>query len=180
MNTLISPFIETEITKKISLLPYELNNDILYNIKNKLKTLEKKCISIGYLIKTINIKEYKDGIIHPEDLMCKAIYTVTFSAVICDPQVHSIIITKLKKIDNTLISSENNPIQVLTQVSKIDENFKIDNGSITIYDKTLTTGDYIKVKVLAKKFNINDTIIRVFGSIVGIPTETEITTFFNQ
>jgi len=178
MNNLILPFIETEITTKISLLPYELNNDILYNIKNKLKTFEKKCIDIGYLDKTINIKEYKDGIIYPEDLMCKAMYTVTYSAIICDPPVHSIIITKLKKIDNTLISSENEPIQVLTQVSKIEDNFKIENGNITIYDKTLTTGDYIKIKVLAKKFNINDTIIRVFGSIVGIPTEKEIFEFY--
>jgi DNA-directed RNA polymerase subunit E'/Rpb7 len=180
MNTLISPFIETEITKKISLLPFELNNEILYNIKNKLKTLEKKCIEKGYLVKTINIKDYKDGIIYPEDLMCKTTYTVIFSAVVCDPQVHSIIITQLKRIDSTLISSENEPIKVLTQVSKIEDPFTIQDDSINIYDKILVPGDYVKIKVLAKKCNVGDTIIRVFGQIVGIPTEDEINEFYSN
>jgi len=179
MDKINSLYLETKVEKKIALEPYELNNDILYNIRNKITLLENKCYRFGYLQKALNILEYKHGIIHPEDLMCRVVYSVVFGCLICDPQINTVIITQIRNIDDTLISSEAGPVQVLTQPNKLPKNIKIVENSLIFTDdngdeKSLVKGDSIKIRILNKKYNENDTIIKAIGNIIGIPTEEEI------
>jgi len=175
MESLISPFIETKLTKKVTLEPFELNNDILYNLKNKLKKLEKICHKFGYLHRVVNIFNYEDGIIQPEDLMCRCIYTVTFSSVVCYPYEDTYIVAKIRKIDPTLISSELGPIQIITQANRLPEQFKLSENKLihTPTNTELTKGDYVVIKVLAKRFNNGDTFIKIIGNIVNISNEEE-------
>lgn len=180
MDNEIEPlYLETKVSKKISLEPYELNNDILYNIKNKLIKLEKKCYRFGYLHKVLNVLKYDDGIVPPEDLMCRTVYPVLFECLICDPQINKVIITKIRSIDDTLISSEVGPIHIITPPNRLTKNFKMKDSNLLYVEENgeetlLKKGDYIKVVILNKKFNEYDEIIKAIGNIIGIPTEDEI------
>lgn len=178
MESPISPFIETKVTKKVALEPFLLNNDILYNIKNKLKNLEGMCHRFGYLQRVQNILEYDGGIISPEDLMCKAMYSVSLSCIICNPIENTFIIGKVRKIDPTLISSELGPIQIITQSNRLSDDFKVLDGKVLHIpsNEEIVKGTYVHIKVLAKRFNTGDQIIKVIGNIVGFSSEEQ----FNQ
>lgn len=172
-----SLYLETKVNKKITLEPYELNNDILYNIKNKLRKLESRCHRFGYLKRVLNIYDYRNGVVMPEDLMCRAVYNVTFGCYICDPQVNSTLITKIKRIDDTIISSSVGPVQVISLPTKLSSKFKVIDSNLYYEDKELHKDDYIKVQIVAKKYNEGDEVIKVLGNIVDVSTQEEYNSF---
>jgi len=172
-----TPFIETKVTKKVALEPFELSNEILYNLTNKLKILEKKCHKFGYLVRVNKVIEHSDGIIIPEDLMCKTTFSVTFTCIVCDPQEETVIIAKVKKLDQTMISSEVGPIVIVTPVNRLTKDFKVVDERL-IHEPTkeeISKGSYVKVKVLAKRYFTDSTYIKVVGVIVGLSSDEEYT-----
>ena len=169
MTTVTVPFIETNLKVKISLEPAELNNEILSNLKSKVKQLEKKCSSKGYINKVYSINNYSTGIINPENLMCAATFNVNFYCQLYNPQINTYIICKILKVDNNMISCENGPIIVIVQTNKINP---------TLKESKLDVNDYVKVKVLQKRFFPNDNHIKVLGYIEDKASDDDINNFF--
>ena len=57
------------------------------------------------------------------------------------------------------------------------DNFKIKNNGDIIHietDEILKKGDYVKVNILANKFNANDTMINIIGSLDNLALNIKI------
>ena len=179
-----TPYIDAKIVLNIALEPSELNNDILFNIKNKLKRMEKRCHSFGYLDEVYTIYKYENGFLPPEDLMCKAVYTVTFHCRICDPPIDIVIPAKIRKIDPTIISMDAGPIRLIMQSNRLDERLELfGQGTIRVKDKSnvvINKNSYVWCKVLAKKFNNGDKYIQALSSITDVCDEDDYNKIYEQ
>jgi len=58
-STLVLPIVNTILSTKVSLYPYQMNNDIYQNLKyNVAKKVEGKCNEFGFVIKVLKIEYY--------------------------------------------------------------------------------------------------------------------------
>jgi len=160
------PFIDTNLSIKVSLSPQDLNNEILNNIKKKVKELEGKCNSEGYITQVYSVSSYSNGIVGAEDLSCKTTFNVSFFCNLCNPQLDTYIICKIKSLNSNMICCENGPIIGIIQREKI-------NAS-KIKFELLAINQYVKVKVLQKRFFPNDINIKILGFLEDIANENEI------
>jgi DNA-directed RNA polymerase subunit E'/Rpb7 len=176
-----SPYINTEYKTRINLEPSQLNNDIYENLKaNLTKQLEKKCNKHGYIVKIYKIINHSDGHIEPENFSASAVFNVTFNCRICIPLKNTKLICKVDELNRALVTAENGPITVIILKNDINKNnFTIDTNDVVMHkdDRVLKKGDIVKITVMAKKFHINDSIIKVIGHLDDYASESEIKQF---
>jgi len=180
---LVSPYRNIKQYTKISLDPYYMNTDILNNMKIVLKKkVEKKCNKNGYIDEVYRIIEYSDGIMPPENLNGNAIFNIIYHCKICIPIENTILIGLIKVINQELIIAINGPIMFFIPKENVNTTiWNISEGYINNNTKNkLKVGDYIKIQILDKRINQNDTQIRIIGSLMDNANEEEIEMYYGN
>ena len=180
---LISPYRNIKQYTKISLEPYYMNTDILNNMKIVLKKkVEKKCNKNGYIDEIYRIIEYSDGIMPSENLNGNAIFNIIYHCKICIPIENTIIIGLIKVINQELIIAINGPIMFFIPKENINTTiWNISDGYINNNTQNkLKVGDYIKIKILDKRINQNDTQIRIIGNLMDTANDEEIDMYYGN
>src|SRR5438552_434965 len=114
-NVSLSPFLNTIISTNTIAHPYQMDNRIFINLKKNLeKKIVGKCFSnYGYIVKIIEILNYKDGIIEAENTESSAIFDLEFSCRICAPLKNTQIICEIDRVNKLLITAVNGPILIV-------------------------------------------------------------------
>jgi DNA-directed RNA polymerase subunit E'/Rpb7 len=145
--------------KKIIISPKYLSKNIEKYIVRKLKyQCEGKCIREGYVLEdSINIIRRSVGKTYGCDFSGNITYDVVYGAKICNPFANDIIYCVVKNINKLGILGENGPLSII-----IAKQYHTDKSIF----KNIEIGDYINIKVLGKKYELNDIKISVIGQIV--------------
>ena len=141
---------------KPSLLNKNLNESILKKITDK---YNGKCAAEGY-IKTDSIKIIKRTIGKLDGSNFKGYikFDVVFSADICNPVNGSIIKCIIKNVNKLGLFAQDGPLSII-----IPRDYHESKGIL----KELDIGDSIKVEVLGKQFQLNDTVALIIGRLSG-------------
>lgn len=178
---LISPYRNIKQHTCIALEPHQLNSDIINNLKSNVKDkIENKCNKNGFIIEVYRIMEYSDGIMHPENLNGAPIYNITYQCKMCCPVENTIIIGFIKVINQELVFAENGPIIIFIPKGNIDSN-EWDIPDQYMHKKThkrLMNGNYVKIEIVDKRINENDTQIKTIGRLIDFATEQEVETYY--
>lgn len=175
-----SPYINTKLSTSVILHPYQMDNKIYINLKNNLQNIVGKCFSkYGYIVKIIEILNYKDGVIEAENTESSALFDLDFSCRICTPLKNTQIICEIDRVNKLLITAINGPILVVITNDRINSNvfFKDNNNNIR-YKKSaqsnmLQPHDFIKVTLQTIHFNDGDEKIKAIGYMDDIATDDE-------
>lgn len=175
-----SPYINTKLHTKVTVMPNQMNNDIYSHMKNNLiRKLEGRCYkNYGFITKIYEILERGDAVMEPENPMAAAVYKVKISCRLCMPLKDKYIICKVERAIPMLTSLSNGPIRVLVTNDRINkDNFVIGKSGILVKlqngTKTLDPGDHVKVKIDSRKFNDTDFIIMCMGVLESLATPEE-------
>ena len=180
---LVSPYRNIKQYTRISVEPYHMNSDIRNNMKIILKKkVEKKCNKNGFVDEVFRIIEYSDGMMPPENLSGSAIYNITYHCKLCIPIENTFIIGLVKVINQELIVAINGPIMFFIPKENVDNNtWDIpDNYTNKLTSKKLMVGDYIKIQILDKRINQNDSQIKSIGRLVDFASKDDIDKYFGS
>ena len=177
---LVSPYKNIKQYYRISLEPFLLNSDIQLNLKMELiKKVGKKCNKHGYIDEVYRILSYSDGMIPPEYMNGCVVYNITYHCKMCYPIENTIIIGLIKVINQELIIAKNGPISIFIPKENIDSSWESVDG----YKKNkrkLIIDDYVKIQIVNKKINENDTQIRAIGVLIDYTTLEEVEKYFGS
>ena len=180
---LVSPYRNIKQYTRISIEPYHMNSDIKNNMKIILKKkVEKKCNKNGFVDEVYRILEYSDGIMPPENLNGSAIYNITYHCKLCIPVENTIIIGQVRVINQELVVAINGPIMFFIPKENVDTNvWDIPDGYMNKLKKIkLTSGDYIKIQIVDKRINQNDSQIKAIGKLLDFATSEEVDKYFGS
>ena len=184
MTKLVSPYKNIKQYTRILIEPYHMNSDIKNNMKIILKKkVEKKCNKNGYIDEVYRILEYSDGFMPAENLTGAAIYNISYHCKICYPIENTIIIGLVKAVNQELVVAINGPIMVFIPKSNVDTTFW-DISENYSYKKEkgrkLISGDYVKILIVDKRINQNDTQIKTIGKLLELATPEEVDNYFGN
>jgi DNA-directed RNA polymerase subunit E'/Rpb7 len=182
MFKILNPYKNIKQYTRIALEPYYMNNNIKNNLKTVLKKkIEKKCNKTGYIDEIYNIIEYSDGIMYPENLNGCAIYNIAYHCKICIPIEGSVNVALTRIVNLELVIAINGPIIYFIPKGNINaDNWERGETHTHKNDKKkLNVGDYIKIKILEKRINANDTQIKVIGELLDFANTEEIANYFD-
>lgn len=185
---MISPYFNTKLSTTIILKPHQMNNAIYLNLK---KNLEEKIVGkcynkYGYVMKIIQIFDYKDGIIEAENIDSSALFSLDFSCRLCLPLKGMTIICRITNLNKALILAHNGPIIITITNNRINnELFFKDHNDNTRYKKgnesyQLKKEDFIKITIETAKFFNNDEQINVIAFLNDMASEDEIKFFYDD
>ncbi len=155
-------YIDTIITKSISIEPSKINRELDNYILNKLKeTYEGKCVKHGYVkINSITILKRSMGSVLKSHFNGSLLYNIKFSLKVCNPLEGTIInavvtnINKMGILASIVSNDDESPLNILLARQhhmEIPEFF------------TKNKGDVINIKVIGKRFEFGDNQISVIG-----------------
>lgn len=182
-NKLLSPYKVLTQNIKIQLQPFQLNSNIENNMEIVLKNkAEKKCNKIGYIDSIVGIRSYNEGNLVSENLQGSVSYDVSYDCKICIPIENTIIIGKIKAINQELIMAENGPIVIFIPKTNIDSNIWNVSNEFTLKKSgtKLKIDDYIKIFIEKKKVSQNDTKIKCIGKLYNPATSDEVREYFGN
>ena len=176
-----SPYINTKIHTSVILHPYQMDNKIYINLKKNLETnVTGKCFSkYGYIVKVIEILNWKEGVIEAENTESSALFDLEFSCKICSPRKNTQIICEIDRVNKLLITAKNGPILVVITNDRLNSVifFKDNNNNIRYkkdgQSKMLESQDFIKVTLQTIQFYDGDEKIKAIGFVDDIATEDE-------
>jgi DNA-directed RNA polymerase subunit E'/Rpb7 len=183
MTTLVSPYKDINQYTRIKVQPHQLNSDIRNNMKLILKKkVEKKCNKNGFIEEVYRIIDFDDGQLYPENLSGCIMFNVKYHCRICLPIENSTIIAKIIIINHELMIATNGPIFIFIPKENIDSNVWkiIDNSFINKKEKKLAINDFVKVKILNKRINMDDWQIKAIGLLNDFATKDEVKKYYNQ
>ena len=183
MSKLVSPYRNIKQYTRISVEPYNMNTDIRNNMKIILKKkIEKKCNKNGFVDEVYRILEYSDGMMPPENLNGSAIYNITYHCKICIPVENTMIIGQIRVINQELIIAVNGPIMFFIPKENVDTNIWDipDNFFNKLKKKKLTREDFVKIQVVDKRINQNDSQIKSIGKLIDFATPEEVDKYFGS
>jgi len=180
---LISPYRNIKQYTRISIEPYHMNSDIKNNMKLVLKKkVEKRCNNNGYIDEVYKILEYSDGRMPPENLSGSAIYDIAYHCKICIPIENTILIGMIRVINQELVVAINGPIMFFLPKEHVDTNiWDIPDGYMNKNaKKKLATGDYVKIQIIEKRINRNDSQIKSIGKLSDFASSEEVEKYFGN
>ncbi len=183
MMKLVSPYRNIKQYTRISVEPYNMNSDIKNNMKIILKKkVEKKCNKNGFIDEVYRILEYSDGMMPPENLNGSAIYNITYHCKICIPVENTMIIGQIRVINQELIIAINGPIMFFIPKENVDTNvWDIPDGYLNKNKKRkLSREDFVKIQIVDKRINQNDTQIKSIGKLIDFATPEEVDKYFGS
>lgn len=174
-------YYRTQLTEKVSLLPEQINGNIdkylLENLKNK---IEGKVISLGYVLKIIQIISYDNGMADKSNFMGTTVYRVVYECFICSP-IRNLIITCIlqNKLKEGLLA-HNGPITIFIYPTDIDpQKFEINDKNI-LYKKNgsiIDIGAHLKVSILNSKIALGEKTIVAVCKLLDIADSDDINNF---
>lgn len=183
MSKIVSPYKNIKQHTRISLEPYHMNSDIRNNMKLVLKKkVEKKCNKNGFIDEVFKILEFSDGLLIPENLNSAAIYNITYHCRICIPIENTIIIAYIKLISTDLIVAINGPLFIFIPKNYVDNNiWDIPDGYMhKKSNKKLQVGNYVKIQIMDKRINQNDSQIKIMGKLLDFSTDEEVEKYYGS
>lgn len=179
------PYFVTELEADIRIRPYQMNNNIMNNIKKNLEEeYSNKCYdNYGYITNIIDVdKDIKGGIIRAEDRSSSSVHRVKFKCKICNPIRDSIIMGKIVGINNVIIVAENGPIRFIISESEINNNniqfrksaFYPVTPSGEVINKPIGKGTYVFIRVMSKKIVAKKNNIIVFGRLENVMQDSDV------
>jgi DNA-directed RNA polymerase subunit E'/Rpb7 len=180
---LVSPYRNIKQYTRIAIQPYHMNSDIKNNMKIVLKKkVEKRCNNNGFVDEVYKILEYSDGRMPPENLNGGAIYDITYHCKICIPVENTILIGMVRVINQELVVAINGPIMFFLPKEHIDTNiWDIPDGYMNKNTKKkLSTNDYVKIQIIEKRINRNDSQIKSIGKLLDYATIEEVDKYFGN
>jgi DNA-directed RNA polymerase subunit E'/Rpb7 len=160
-----------------------MNSDIKNNMKIVLKKkVEKKCNKNGFVDEVYRIIEYSDGMMPPENLNGSAIYNIVYHCKLCIPIENTIVIGQVRVINQELVVAINGPIMFFIPKENVDNNiWDIPDGFINkIHKKKLVSGDFVRIQVIDKRINQNDSQIKAIGKLLDYATSEETQKYFGS
>jgi DNA-directed RNA polymerase subunit E'/Rpb7 len=183
MSKIVSPYRNIKQYTRISIEPFNMNSDIKNNMKIILKKkIEKKCNKNGFVDEVYRILEYSDGMMPPENLNGSVIYNVTYHCKICIPVENTIIIGQIRIINQELIIAANGPIMFFIPKENIDtNNWDIPDGYLNkLNKKKLQRDDFVKIQIMDKRINQNDTQIKSIGKLIDFASSEDVEKYFGS
>jgi DNA-directed RNA polymerase subunit E'/Rpb7 len=180
---LVSPYRNIKQYTRISVESYHMNSDIKNNMKIILKKkVEKKCNKNGFVDEVYRILEYSDGMMPPENLNGAAIYNITYHCKLCIPVENTMVIGQVRVINQELIVAINGPIMFFIPKENVDNNvWDIPDGYMNkLKKRKLISGDYIKIQIVDKRINQNDSQIKSIGKLLDFTTPEEVDKYFGS
>jgi len=176
-----SPYVNTKMHASVMLHPYQMDNKIYINLKKNLENqVNGKCFSkYGYIVKVIEILNYKDGIVEAENTESSALFDLEFSCRICAPLINTQIICEIDRVNKLLITAKNGPMLVVITNDRLNNAifFKDNNNNIRYkkdgLSKMLESQDFIKVTLQRVQFYDGDEKIKAIGFIDDIASEDD-------
>ena len=109
-------------------------------------------------------------------------FNVKYHCRLCLPIENTTLIAKIIIINHELMIATNGPIFIFIPKENIDSNVwkMIDNSFINKKDKKLAINDFVKVKILNKRINMDDWQIKAIGLLNDFATKEEVKKFYNQ
>jgi DNA-directed RNA polymerase subunit E'/Rpb7 len=160
-------FINSILQEKVKIPAKYLSSNRYDYILKKLKLQENKCSRHGYIKKnSIDICEISLGLIEQSGLQGSVIYNVKYKALVCNPIIGSIINVQVENKNQFGLLcivkdniSDSNIIEIIVPKKSVSikSDYNLDN---------LIIGDIIAIKLLGKKFHINDSNISGIGTVV--------------
>ena len=164
-------FYETSLQKRIILSSNDFNSNIDQKIKSILiDQIEQKCIREGYVKEgSIKVLERSIPFLYGNQMNGHIAINVRFSVDLCCPFKGNIIKCNINKINKLGILASNGPLSII-----IARQFHNNKDAF----KDLTEDQEIEIKIIDKKFKINDNTISVIaklnnGEEDNIESETE-------
>jgi len=151
-------YFNTVLTKKLLVQSKHLDENIDEYINTVLKKkIEGKCVDEGY-IKPDTTKIIKKGIgmLLGSRFTGDITYNIAYTAEICNPVVGNIIDCKVRFVNKLGLLGNNGPITIIVGKQFHDTEEEINN---------IKEGDIVKVEVIAKKFSLNDTEIKIIAKL---------------
>ena len=151
-------FYETILQKRVLLDANEFNNDINNKLQIILKDkFENKCVKEGFIEdNSINIINRSVPYIYGNQMNGKFAINVQFSVKLCCPVKNNIIKCTIKKINKLGILASVGPLSII-----VARQFHKDKDIF----KNLKEDMEIEIKVIDKKFKVNDNTISVIAKI---------------
>ena len=151
-------FYETILQKRVLLNANEFNNDINSKLQNILKDkFENKCVKEGFIEdNSINIINRSIPYIYGNQMNGQLAINVQFSVKLCCPVKNNIIKCSIKKINKLGILASVGPLSII-----VARQFHKDKDIF----KNLKEDNDIEIKVIDKKFKVNDNTISVIAKI---------------
>lgn len=180
---LVSPYRNIKQYTRILIESFHMNSDIRNNMKIVLKKkVEKKCNKNGFVDEVYRILEYSDGFMPPENLSGGAIYNITYHCKLCIPVENTIIIGQVRVINQELVVAINGPIMFFIPKENIDTNiWDIPEGYFNkLLKRKLVSGDYVKIQIIDKRINQNDSQIKAIGKLLDLATPEETEKYFGS
>lgn len=175
------PYFDIEQEASISLLPQQMNGDILLKLKLNLKEkVEKRCNNNGYIDKVYKIKKYEDGLMLSENLSGSAVYKVLYECRIYIPVENNNIVCEVLLITPELIIANHENIQVFIPRTKVNGGvFDVSKDLLHMKRKEeLSVGDKIIVRILNKRINNGEKYIRSMGYLEELASEEDIKEYY--
>jgi hypothetical protein len=118
----------------------------------------------------------------PENLDSCAIYNITYLCKMCIPVENTLIIGQIKVKNPEISFAANGPIMIIIPKENVDTNiWDITDGYKNKKDnRKLAINDFVKIQILQKRNNQNDTIIKAIGKLIDFATPDEVTQFFGS
>jgi DNA-directed RNA polymerase subunit E'/Rpb7 len=158
MTEISDLYIDTLVQYKININPIYLTNTYTEFILSQLKyELEGKCIKEGFVKKdSAAIVKKSVGYINNSNFTGDITFNVICSVNVCNPLINSIIKCKINNINQLGFLSHIGPLSIIVP-KELHNNKKL--------FKNLSVDDEVYVKIVNKKFELNDTEISVIGRI---------------
>jgi DNA-directed RNA polymerase subunit E'/Rpb7 len=158
-ETHIDVYSKKVIQKKITVPISKINGNIKNIIENMISLdVEGKCIADGFIKpNSVKLLSYSCGLI----LSSNVSFEVNFECMVCSPSEGIKIYAKIKNITKAGIKAEidDNPSPLVIFISKSTN----DNYNMLFND--LKVNDSIKVKIIGKRYELNDKYISVIGQL---------------
>ena len=151
-------FYETSLQKRIILSSNDFNSSIDEKIKSLLVSqIEEKCIREGYVKEgSIKILERSSPFLYGNQMNGKVAINIRFSVDLCCPFRGNIIKCNINKINKLGVLASNGPLSII-----IARQFHSNKDVF----KDLTENQEIEIKIIDKKFKINDNTISVIAKL---------------
>jgi DNA-directed RNA polymerase subunit E'/Rpb7 len=151
-------YFHTVLTKKLLIESKYLDENIDEYINKLLRNkIEGKCVDEGYIKPdTIKIIKKSAGILLGSRFTGDITYKVAYTAEICNPVIGNIIECKVRFVNKLGLLGNNGPITIIVGKQFHDSEDDINN---------IKDGDTVKVEVIAKKFYLNDTEIKIIAKL---------------
>jgi DNA-directed RNA polymerase subunit E'/Rpb7 len=164
MTEISDLYIDTLVKKKININPIYLTNTYNEHLLAQLKyEIEGKCIREGFVkIDSATIIKKSVGYINNSNFTGDITFNVICSVNVCNPLINSIVKCNIDNINQLGFLSHVGPLSIIVP-KELHNNKKL--------FKNLSVNDTVYVKIVNKKFELNDTEISVIG-IINDDTKT--------